>query len=134
MKNPNEQLSFSILAEVIPVGDGLFRVKPKPTEKDGDTWVPIKKAVPIISQNINWRSVHNLKNQGFLVYRKPLKGRVEISLHSLEAYKAATNNPDFWDDATLQEALKKEVAKQMAILQGKKPASDSGIAKPLQSK
>ena len=58
-------------------------------------------------------SIYNLIDEGFLVYRRPLRHKIELSLASVIAFKQATGDTEFWSNPTLQGDLQKKVKAEM---------------------
>jgi hypothetical protein len=52
----------------------------------------------------------------FLVYRRPLPRKVLVSLKSVQAFKAATQDVDFWENPVLQQRCRDQVKKKMAAM------------------
>jgi hypothetical protein len=107
-----------ILAELLPKGDGTFVLQPKVIDSDMDTWLPAPRAGQIIG--LRGRSIYRLitRTKPLLVYKRPLKNKLLVSLKSVKAYIQATNDPDFWSDRMQQSALEKEVQAAMKALCG----------------
>ena len=41
---PDGQLTLSLLADLTPLGDGTFKLTPRPVSSDLDTWVTVRDA------------------------------------------------------------------------------------------
>ena len=103
-----------LLAELISRGDGTFVLKPKVPEQDLDTWVTIQQAGEVIGC-VNAKTVYGLLGE-YLVYRKPLRRKILVSLKSAMALKQATQDAEFWDNPLLRRRLKDQVRKAMQQL------------------
>jgi hypothetical protein len=103
-----------VLAELISRGDGTFVLRPRVPAQDLDTWVTIQEAGLVIG-SIHPKSVYSLLGE-YLVYRKPLRRKILVSLKSALALKQATQDTEFWYNQALQQRLKDQVRKTMAEL------------------
>lgn len=103
-----------VLAELISRGDGSFVLRPRVPAQDLDTWLTIQEAGEVIG-SINAKSVYPLLGE-YLVYRKPLRRKILVSLKSALALKQATQDTEFWHNQALQQRLKDQVRKIMAEL------------------
>ena len=81
---------------------------------DSDNWITPKEAVNAL-ENINQRKVYRMLGE-FLVYRRPLPARVEISRYSVLDLRQAMNDPAFWDSPALQKPVKDSVLLAMKKL------------------
>ena len=113
------QIFLPLMAELLPLGDGTYRLKPVIPDSGMDTWITVAKAASIIG--IGKTSAYELLDTGFLVHKRPLKWKILVSLQSVEAYKAAIADPEFWTNSKLQRELRRRVAEAMEAL-GKGPA------------
>jgi len=100
-----------VLAELISRGDGTFVLRPRVPTEDLDTWVTIHQAGEIIG-SVNAKTVYGLLGE-YLVYRKPLRRKILVSLKSALALKQATQDAEFWENPELQRRLKDQVRRAM---------------------
>lgn len=111
-----QKLELPILAELICRGDGSYVIRPKQLPSgDLDTWIDVKQTAKVLGSTIRPQGIYALLGE-FLVYRRPLKKRVEVSLRSAVALRDAANDPDFWDNPISQQAIKKTVEQAMRKL------------------
>jgi hypothetical protein len=103
-----------LLAELISRGDGTFVLKPKVPAQDLDTWVTIPQAGEVIGC-VNAKTVYGLLGE-YLVYRKPLRRKILVSLKSAMALKQATQDAEFWDNPLLRQRFKDQVRRAMQQL------------------
>jgi len=106
-----ESVNLPVLAELIGRGDGTFILRPKVPDQDLDTWVTLSQAARIIG-NVGPRNLYPFLGQ-YLVYRRPLPRRVVVSLRSAMALKQATQDPEFWENPTLQQRVRDSVKATM---------------------
>lgn len=106
-----------ILAEVIPRGDGTYILKPRPTDSDLNSWVPVTRASTLLG--MDRRTIYTLINpeSPLLVHRRLLKRKIMISLKSIQTFLQATVHPDFWSDNLQRKKLQNIVRKEMSGLQ-----------------
>jgi hypothetical protein len=94
---PDGQLSFSILADLTPRGDGTYILKPRPVDSDLDTWLSVRDAGRMMA-NMSPQTVRALVESGHLISRRPSKRKTQISLKSIRAHMEKTgSDPAFWD-------------------------------------
>lgn len=110
------QMLLPVLAELVQTGPNEFKFKMRaPTSLD--TWVSPLKAMEMLGF-ASRSTVYLRLEAGLLVYRKPGPKKIEISLVSIEEYKRATADPEFWENRELQKRLKTTVAATMKTLCG----------------
>ena len=117
MKQPSkDQLTFPILADLQPRGDGTYTLKPRVMDSDLDTWVSPKEAAKILG--IKPRSIYYLLDEfePFLVSQRPLSRKIIVSIKSIQSYKRATADPAFWTTPALKTAYITAVRAQIATL------------------
>lgn len=119
-KREQGQLFLPVIAELVPRGDGSFVLKPVIPDSGMDTWLPVSKVSVMLG--IGKTSTYDLIENGFLVSKRPLKCKILVSLQSVEAYKAAVSDSEFWSNQKLQRELKRRVAEAMEAL-SKNPAT-----------
>jgi hypothetical protein len=102
---------ISVLAELIARGDGTFVLKPRLTDQDLETWLSVRHAAQVLG-NVTAKSLYRLLGE-FLVYRRPLRYKIVVSLRSILALKQATNDPEFWENAALQQKIRVQVRTEM---------------------
>lgn len=100
-----------MMAELVPRGDGTFVLKPRVAEQDTETWITPRQAGEILGQ-LTTKSVYKLLGD-YLVYRRPLRRKILVSLRSVLALKQATSDADFWDDRDLQKRIIEQVRDEM---------------------
>jgi hypothetical protein len=103
-----------VLAELISRGDGTFVLRPRVPAQDLDTWVTIQQAGEVLG-SINAKSIYPLLGE-YLVYRKPLRRKILVSLKSALALKQATQDAEFWHNKALRQRVKDQVRKTMEDL------------------
>ena len=108
---PLPVVHLPVLAELIPRGDGTFILKPKVPDQELDTWITVRQAAEVIG-HVGRKAVYRLLD-GYLVYRRPLRKKILVSLKSAHAYREATQDPEFWRDSHLQQRLRKQVQTTM---------------------
>ena len=86
-------------------------LRPRVPTEDLDTWVTIHQAGEIIG-SVNAKTVYGLLGE-YLVYRKPLRRKILVSLKSALALKQATQDAEFWENPELQRRLKDQVRRAM---------------------
>jgi hypothetical protein len=96
---------ISVMAELVPIGDGSMALKTRASESDLDTWVTVQEAAELL--NLAVTSIYSLLDSQwpFLVSRRPLPRKITISLASITAFKQATADTAFWSDAGNQAAF-----------------------------
>jgi hypothetical protein len=107
-------MHLPVLAELVGRGDGTFILKPKVPDQDLDTWLTVKQAAQILG-SMNPKTLYPLLGD-YLVYRRPLPNRIAVSLKSLLAFKQATQDAEFWDNAELRSRVKESVQRGMREL------------------
>lgn len=95
--------------------DGVFELRARVGQQLFD-WITVREAAKLIARDVSKCSVYRLIEDEFLVYRKPLKGKVEVSSASVCWLRDATNDPEFWDRKDLQERLRRRVRQSMRKL------------------
>lgn len=103
-------LRIPILADLVPRGDGTWVLRPVVPDGSLETWLSIREAAKVLS--VSPRSLYPYLGV-YLVYRKPLKAKVEVSLRSVRAFRQAANDPEFWDRGDLRTRLQRAVQEQM---------------------
>jgi hypothetical protein len=110
------KIELPILAELVNRGDGTFVLKPvKIPEDEFGPWVTVKQAAKLLSGDPKPSSIYALLGE-YLVYRRPLKSKVEVSLKSVLALRRACDDPDFWENPISQDRVKKIVLQGMRKL------------------
>jgi hypothetical protein len=112
MPHPTE-IVLPVLAKLTPIGDGRFVLKPLVMDHD---WINIKQARSVLGPSMSSTSIYRMIREEFLVYRRPLPCRMEVTLGSVLAFRRAVNDPEFWDTPRLQEAVKRSVRESMSKL------------------
>ena len=105
------RFQLPVLAELISRGDGTFILKPQVPAGDLDTWITIRQAAEVIGQ-VDRKSVYRLLGE-FLVYRRPLRAKILVSLRSALALKQATQDAEFWERPERQQRVRDQVRKAM---------------------
>lgn len=101
-----------VLVDLIHRGDGTYLLKPSPLNwHEAEHWISVKQAAKLLG-NTSSRSVTRLLGV-FLVYRRPLPSRVQVSLRSALALQRAIHDPEFWETGRLQKPIKEAVRKEM---------------------
>jgi hypothetical protein len=100
-----------VLAELVSRGDGSFILKPRVLDEDGDTWLTPRQAGEVLGQ-LKSKSIYKLLGE-YLVFRRPLRHKILISLRSVLALKQATGDADFWEDRQLQKRIMQQVKAEM---------------------
>lgn len=109
-----KNLRLPVLADLIPRGDGSYILRPLAlAPEDLDTWLSVKQAASIL--RVSARTVTRWLGI-YLVYRRPGVSKYEVSLRSVLALKAATNDPEFWESPSVQRRIKAAVRDGMAAL------------------
>jgi hypothetical protein len=109
------EIILPILCDMFPRADGSIVFRPRLHQELTD-WVSIRQAVRLYSGQASIRSVYRLIGDEFLVHRKPLKGRIEVSTDSIYRLRLATNDPEFWERRDLQEKIRRHVQQEMRKL------------------
>ena len=104
-------IQLPVLAELIGRGDGSYILKPKAPDRDLDTWISLRQAAELIG-NVHNKSLYPLLGE-YLVYKRPLPGRVVVSLRSVLALKQATDDVEFWGNPGLKKRFKEQVKAAM---------------------
>jgi hypothetical protein len=94
-------MRLPVLAELISRGDGTYILKPRVPDPELHTWITIRQAAELMS--VQRQAVYGLLNRGLLVYRRPLRRKILVSLESARALREATLDPDFWENPVLQQ-------------------------------
>lgn len=114
-KKAKASILLPVLAELISRGDGSYILRPQiPDFNDLDTWLPVAKAAKVLD-DMSAKAVYPMLGV-FLVYRRPLKSKVLVSLASILELQKATKDPEFWDTPAMQAPLKASVQARMASL------------------
>jgi len=101
-----------VLVDLIHRGDGTYILKPSPLNwHEAEHWITVKQAAKLLG-NASTRSVSRLLGV-FLVYRRPLPSRVQVSLRSALALQRAIHDPEFWETTAFQKPIKEAVRKEM---------------------
>jgi len=83
---PDGQLTLSLLADLTPLGDGTFKLTPRPVSSDLDTWVTVRDAAK--QMGMAPQTVRALAESGDLVARNLKIRLTRISLKSIHDYIA----------------------------------------------
>ena len=83
---PDGQLIFSILADLTPIGDGTFKLTPRPIASDLDTWITVAEAAK--QMDMAPQTVRALVDSGDLRARNLRVRLTRISLKSIRDYVA----------------------------------------------
>jgi excisionase family DNA binding protein len=121
--NPAPKTVF-MSASTVPIGGGEFKIVPgKPLPEE----VSVRVAARFLG--ISRAGVYRLLDKRVLAYRRPTAGKILISTESLQAYKEATKDPEFWQRLKAADQAK---SKRPKIAQGGLPAIGGGV-KPMRS-
>ena len=112
----NSHPVLPLLADLISRGDGTFILRPRLPDSDLDTWITVKDAARILG-DIDRRTIYLWLGR-FLVYIRPLPRKPKVSLKSVRLLKRAMQDPDFWENAELQDRVQERVRVEMARLMG----------------
>jgi hypothetical protein len=113
--NGTTKVQLPILADLLLRADGTWLLKPVvPADAATlDAWVKVRDAARIL--RVSTRDVYRWLGV-YLVYRRPTRSRVEISLKSVRALQVATNDVEFWDDERRQQGIERAVSQAMGAL------------------
>lgn len=101
-----------VLVDMIYRGDGTYTLKPSSLNwHDAEHWISVKQAAKLLG-DASTRSVSRLLGV-YLVYRRPLPSRVQVSLRSALALQQAIHDPEFWETPSFQKPIKETVRKEM---------------------
>lgn len=101
--------------DLIHRGDGTYLLKPSPLNwHETEHWISVKQAAALLGGS-STRSVSRLLGV-YLVYRRPLPSRVQVSLRSALLLKKAIHDPEFWETPTFQKPIKEQVKREMESL------------------
>ncbi len=78
---------------LLPQGDGSFVIRPGKPVQD----LTPKQAAAYLG--IAWSSIYKLLDAGKIPCRRPLRGKILISVEDCERWKSRTRDPEFWDRA-----------------------------------
>lgn len=95
------------LAEFLPRSDGTWTLRPTLPQEDADSWVSIRQAAKVLG--ISEASAYKLKDAGFMVHRRPLKGKITVSLRWLMQFRRATADEEFWQNCLSQKSFRDQV-------------------------
>jgi hypothetical protein len=94
-----------MLADLMPRGDGTFILKPRVSGADCDTWLTVLDASRALG--VSRTALYGLIDGAvpYLVTRRPSPRKILVSLKSMQAFKRATANPNFWACAPARDTL-----------------------------
>jgi hypothetical protein len=93
-------------------------------DADLETWISLHQAAQVLG-NVTSKSLYRHLGE-FLVFRRPLRYKIVVSLTSVLALKQATSDPEFWENPALQQRIRDQVQAMMKRLvaeSGAEPAS-----------
>lgn len=110
LTSKSKRVLLPILGEFRRLADGSYHVRPVMPEPDGDTWLTTRKAAELLG----WarQSIHDYLGD-LLVFRRPLRKKVVVSLRSVLKLRAALSEPDFWECQAKQGKVREWVCKEM---------------------
>lgn len=93
----SQQLTLPILADLTPLGDGRYVLRPR-ISGTVDQWITPKDAAIILgfSGPEGRSSIYRLIEQGMLTARRPSPRKILVSLASVHAHRDASADPEFW--------------------------------------
>lgn len=95
------QLSFGFVPEVIPQGDGSYRVIP------GKPVIKVKVSVAARKVGMSVNSIYRLCKANLVAFERPSPKTTFVFLESLEAHLARTRDDEFWSEAKLADYRKR---------------------------
>ena len=95
------QLELPILTRVTLQPDGTYSLRPVVVpDTNGETWVDTRHACQVFGwvwDGAARKRIWKLGDSGLIAVRKPTPRRTEYELGSLLRHKAATADPEFWE-------------------------------------
>ena len=109
-------MTFPVMAQLVPRGDGSYLLKPTLTSGDVvDQWISVKKTAELLSFRSR-NTVCKRIDQGLLVHKRMGERIVLVSLRSVMDLKAACCDDEFFFDEVKLKALQRRVEERMSAL------------------
>lgn len=106
-----KRILLPLLGEMTRLANGCYQLRPIVPDLDGETWLAVKDAAKLLK----WRAKDVYPFLGdLLVFERPLKRRIVVSLRSVMKLRAALRCVSFWEDQARQTKLREWVFSQMA--------------------